>query len=81
MWVKPARMWSGNKTDEHFSFEGLCSHKHKNATKREEEERFNVLPRQDEVFHFLKGSVYHSSSCKVARKDYSAYDILICVAV
>lgn len=41
-----------------------------------------MLPMQVEIFHyldFLKGSVYNSNSYKLARKEYSNYNVTICI--
>lgn len=41
-----------------------------------------MLPMQAKIFHyldFLKGSVYNSNSYKLARKEYSNYNVTVCI--
>lgn len=43
-----------------------------------------MLPTQAEILNylgFLRGSVYNSNSCKLARKDYSTYNVTIRIPV
>lgn len=43
-----------------------------------------MLPVQAEIFNylgFLKGTVYNSNSYKLARNNYSAYNITTCIPV